>query len=162
MIKYKQGDLLQAFENKEVDIIAHTCNATVGMGGGIARAIALKYPEIQVFDSTLRKQGNILGTSQPFFVDSKIVYNVYAQYYPGKTRLEFDTFEDRIKWLKQGLIWINQWNKNKTVGVPLLSSGLGCDLKRKKKLNDLEYFKKYIAPIVEETLVDMDVTVYYL
>ena len=162
MIKYKQGNLLQAFENGEVDFIAHTCNATVGMGGGIARKIALKYPKIQVFDSILRKQGNILGTSQPFFVDNKIIYNVYAQYYPGKTRLEFDTFEDRIKWLEQGLIWINQWNKNKTIGVPLLSSGLGCDTKRKKGLSDLEYFQKYIASIVEKCLSDVDVTVYYL
>ena len=162
MVRYKQGDLLQAFEKGEIDIIAHTCNATVGMGGGIARGIALKYPEIQVFDSILRKQGNILGTSQPFFVGNKIIYNVYAQYYPGKTRLEFDTFEDRIKWLKQCLIWINKWNKDKMIGVPLLSSGLGCDTKRKKGLSDLDYFKKYIAPIVEKCLDNVDVTVYYL
>lgn len=162
MIKYKQGDLLQAFENGEIDIIGHTCNATVGMGAGIARAIALKYPEIQVFDSKLRKQGNILGTSQPFFTNNKLIYNIYAQYYPGKPCLEFDTFENRITWLEKGLTFINSFNKDKFVGIPLLSSGLGCERKRKVGLNDSEYFKKYIAPIVEKCLDDVNVTVYYL
>lgn len=161
-MEYKKGDLLQAFENGEVDMIAHTCNATVGMGAGIARAIALKYPEIQVFDSKLRKQGNIIGTSQPFFINGKLIYNIYAQYYPGKPCLEFDTFENRITWLEEGLLWINQWNKGKSIFLPLLSSGLGCDSERKKGLNDLEYFIKYIEPVVEECLIDMSVTVYYL
>ena len=48
------------------------------------------------------------------------------------------------------------------LGIPLISSGLAADKQLKGTMTDLEYFKKYIGPIVEEELKDLDVTVYYL
>lgn len=54
MIKYKQGDLIEAFEKGEINIIAHQTNCTVGMGAGIAKKITDKYPELNKLDKEHR------------------------------------------------------------------------------------------------------------
>lgn len=98
---------------------------------------------------------------------------MYSQYYPGSPKentTHFDTFMQRCAWLKQCLsdlksysdYLISVYNKEVKIGLPLIASGLAADKKLKGDMTDLEYFKKYIAPIVEEELKDLDVTVYYL
>jgi hypothetical protein len=80
----------------------------------------------------------------------------------------FDTFENRCYALRCALKEAaNMIDKSYKIGLPLIASGLAADKELKYKyalaINpDLQYFKKYIAPIVEEEFKDLDVTVYYL
>ena len=79
--KVIEGDLLQALENKDIDILAHQCNVKLGMGGGIAYQIAKKYPNLEEIDSLLRnsKGTDLLGTSYLYIFDGGIIANVYSQ-----------------------------------------------------------------------------------
>lgn len=43
MIVYKQGDILESQESH----IAHGCNCSGGFGSGMAKAIALRYPQVK-------------------------------------------------------------------------------------------------------------------
>lgn len=179
MLKYKQGDLLEAFENSEVNVIAHQCNCTVGMGAGIAKKIAEKYPIVDMLDKGYRK--NEIGTALYIELgNDQHIFNLYAQYYPGQpTNKKFinnkpfifntfdeyiiDNFTQRLEWLKMSLKSFSSYLQSQDkIGLCLLSSGLAADKKLKSSMTDLEYFKTYIASIVEEELKDFDVTVYYL
>lgn len=169
MIKYKQGDLLQAFENREIDTFIIQENCTVGMGAGISKSVINKYPEIRKYNLEQLKIAKIapkdvLGLLVPYMLnDKRFIYGVYSQYFPGSPRTEFDTFEQRINWLEKGFDTFNRTNYNNIkLGLPLISSGLAACKVKKAGLTDLDYFKKYIAPIVKKYLNDVDVTIYYL
>ena len=49
---------------------------------------------------------------------------------------------------------------NYRIGIPLIGSGLGADLGLKKDMTDLEYFKQYIAPTLDE--LGLNFIAYYL
>lgn len=84
-----------------------------------------------------------------------------------------DNFMNRLNWLKTSLtLMSNDLPFNHTneltgedsikIGIPLLASGLASQKDLKKNLTDLEYFKMYIAPVVQDTLGGYSITVYYL
>ncbi len=161
-MKYIQGDLLKAFENKEVDCILHSCNLTIGMGAGIAKAIAEKYPMIVEYDKFIRNKAtytpeSLLGI--PFGKDG--IYNLYIQYFSGGSKEGFDTTKQRFYWLSKALTQINKLEKGKTVGIPLLLSGLAKD-KSKPYTSDLNYFQNYIEVMVKDHLTDCTPVIYYL
>ena len=166
MIQYKQGDLLQAFENKEVNLIAHQENCVTKYFAGVAKLIHDKYPE------TIDKiEHRFFGDFSSNYTKHGIILNLYSQYYPGspnstifvKDKYELiDNYNNRITALEECLWKVRQYFSDKKIGLPLLASGLASCKGRKTSLSDLEYFKKYIAPIVEKCLDDVDVTVYYL
>lgn len=165
MIKYKQGDLLKAFENGEVNLIAHQENCvSKGNYAGIAKIIHNKYPETVDIS---RFFGDIII----HHVQHGIIVNLYSQYYPGspnstvfvKDKYELiDNYYNRIIALEECLWKIRMYFSDKKIGLPLLASGLAACKGRKTSLSDLDYFKKYITPTVEKCLDDMNVTVYYL
>ena len=166
MIKYKQGDLLQAFENGEVNLIAHQENCVSTNYLGIAKLIHEKYP------ITLEGK-RIFGEYSVHYVNPKnnnVVMNMYSQYYPGSPSTKtfnkngyetVDSFQTRITALKNCLEIIQYGFNDYKVGLCLVASGL-AKVKEKPHASDLDYFKKYIAPIVEKCLDDVDVTIYYL
>lgn len=199
MIQYKQGDLLEAFNKGEVNTIIHQCNCTVGMGAGIAKLLASAYEGLRDFDKSTRKHyiddiksPNLLIASHTAFQvhsvnevahkDKKRILNVYSQFYPGPPRKDeemFDTFDNRIAWLKRALIDIYNYmlvgSYSVNIGIPLIASGLAADKNKKlqikqnnKGLTDKEvsfyYFKKYIEPLFKDIsdLKNASVTVYYL
>lgn len=164
MITYKQGDLLQAFENGEVNLIAHQENCVSKNYAGIAKLIHDKYPETIDLN-------RFFGDITIHHVQHGIVINMFSQYYPGspnntvfvKDKYELvDNFYNRIIALEECLWKIRMYFPDKKMGLPLLASGLAAHKIYKQNKSDLEYFKQFIAPIVEKCLVDMDVIVYYL
>ena len=50
-LKHAKGNLLDLAEAGEFDIIIHGCNCFNTMGGGIAREIRERYPEVSTVDS---------------------------------------------------------------------------------------------------------------
>ena len=172
-MKYVNKDLIQAFEDGDCNVILHQCNCTKGMGAGIAKKIAEKYPLVGFLDYGLIKTKHLIGNCYAVNVGIGYIINLYSQYYvvsPSNTPLPiekevlYDNFQQRIKWLRNSLqMYRNEYFEEKDViGLPLIASGLASDKKLKGDMTDLDYFKKYIAPIIEEELKDLDVTVYYI
>lgn len=95
-VKIVEGDLLDAFDRGEVNVIAHVTNCMGVMGSGIARSIKLRYPlvykEYQQHLDASRKwvggpEGTINYTNLGYHQDGwryKKVYNLYAQYNYGR------------------------------------------------------------------------------
>lgn len=159
-MKYKQGNILEAFEKGEINTILHQTNICCGMKAGIAKQIAKKYPIVEILDRGFRNK-DVLGSILLVNVGNGYIGNLYAQintYYS-----EIETFEQRCELLASALIEFKDlyYEEGKDfVGVPLVASGLAADPALKKGMTDLEYFKKYIAPIFESEF--SNVTVYYL
>ena len=164
MITYKNVSILDAFQSGEINTILHQTNTCCGMGAGIAAVLAKKYPILRDSDKNYRSvvfnpEGSILVNE----VENKRIINLYAQknvfMSPG------DEFETREGWLRNCLFQVKQLlikDPTLKVGVPLIASGLGADRYRKLNKTDKEYFEHYIAPIIEEELSGIPITVYYL
>ena len=90
MIKIIDGDILQASE----DIICHSCNCQGVMGGGVAKQIKEKYPDIyrqykKLCDRTESKE--LLGSVQLIGCDDgKIIANLFGQYKYGTDKQQTD------------------------------------------------------------------------
>ena len=89
MIKTIDCNLLEA----DVDVIAHCANCFCTMGGGVAYAIAVEYPEaVEADDLTKKGDGKKLGTVSLAVVKDptkhknqniKAIANIYGQYGMG-------------------------------------------------------------------------------
>ena len=66
-----------------------------------------------------------------------------------------NNLENRLCMFKKSLIYmlgkVTEWGYSK-VGLPLCHSGLAADKQLKGNKTDLEYFKEYILPTIEEVL----------
>ena len=169
MIEYIKGDLIKAFKENEKAVLVHQCNLTVGMGAGIAKVIADNFPEIlepdiKIRTKALERPEQCLGNTVLYHLGGqKVIANVYSQYFPGNPNKVFDTFEQRLHWLKLALekfVYIYA-DSGITFYMPLIASGLAKQ-QNKKCYSDFDYFKKFIAPTIEEELKDFNVKVYYL
>ena len=165
MLKYKQGDLLKAFEEGEVNVLLHQENCEgLGYFAGFAKALHKKYPDLTKLQQEYCKK-DVFGTICVYDLkDNKYIVNLYAQKYRGSPNNSNDTIALRFEALRQCLKEVSKQVKNESfeIGLPLIASGLAASKQLKGTMTDLEYFKKYVAPIVEEGLKDLDVTIYYL
>jgi hypothetical protein len=169
MLKYKQGDLIEAFEDGDCKTLLHQENCESKYYAGFAKKIHDKYKT----EHYIRCFGNIdihliIGDYK------RTIISLYSQYYRGQPSDKLfkdysgyemqDNFYNRTIALKNSLLQFKHRSKlyDSKIGIPLIASGLAADKRLKGTMTDLEYFKKYIAPIVEEELKDLDVTVYYL
>ena len=50
MMKTIKGDLIKLAEEGKFDVIIHGCNCFHAMGGGIAKQLADKYPQVEEVD----------------------------------------------------------------------------------------------------------------
>lgn len=185
MITYKQADIIKEFkECPDYPILAHQANC-FKMGSGVAAAILKEWPDAQLKESNwpIKRFGN----NEYHYPKINHVYkkgmivNMCSQFYPGPCAPSdnIDNFETRRKALEQCLYDLrntyelqNYDAKTKPqdmffpfpakILMPLVASGLAADKAMKKNMTDLEYFKLYIAPVIEEILKDIDVTVCYL
>jgi O-acetyl-ADP-ribose deacetylase (regulator of RNase III) len=100
MLKHTKGNLLDLAEAGEFDIVVQGCNCFNTMGGGIAREIRERYPEVAEVDAkTVRGDYNKLGnwTAETIIDDNFrfIVINAYTQYNmsTGEDVFEYTAFE---------------------------------------------------------------------
>ena len=129
-----KGNLLDAFDRGDVDIIAHQCNCFCNMGSGIAPQIAKRYPSARAADNaTIKGDSDKLGTFTRAIIsrnvngetiDEGIVYNLYGQYGYGGNGIN-----TKYESLKQAMQKMQQQLKNENdegiIGLPLIGCGLG-------------------------------------
>lgn len=172
-MKYNQKDAIEAFENNEINVCLSQSNCEgLNYFAGFAKKLHQKYPELTKMHQEHCKNEDVFGTIRVYqFAPTKGIINLYSQKYRGSPNNSDDNIDLRIEALHICLKEVNNQLKGLkeeysekllSVGLPLIASGLAADKQRKGTMTDLEYFKKYIAPIVEEELKDLDVTVYYL
>lgn len=160
VINIKQGDLIDLFKNGEFDIIGHCCNCIGIMGAGIARSLAQEFPQIDLEVNGVGQAVKLFGTYEYFDTEFGHIINMYSQFNVGKcTQVRIDSFEVRLGALENCLHAINDNNKGKSIGLPLIASGLA---RKKSDLPDLSYFHYFILPSVKKCLKDMKVTIVYL
>jgi len=145
MIKIVDGDILQASEN----IIAHQVNCMGVMGGGIAKQIREKYPN--VFDQYrkffVNNKFTALGKCQIVKTeDNKYIANLFGQnkYGRDKQYTDYDALKDSLFSLK-----VSAKDHNMSIAIPF---NIGCGLAG----GDWDIVYK----MIEEVFHDYDVTLY--
>ena len=123
-VKTVNGDLLDATET----YIAHQCNCISTNAKTLAELIFNKYPDsnsyskrINGMKSTYGKPGTIeiFGNTGPYII------NMYAQYYPAKSKYPNDSMNKRIEWFKECLNHISQI-KNTHTHTIAMPYNIGC------------------------------------
>jgi O-acetyl-ADP-ribose deacetylase (regulator of RNase III) len=146
MLKHAKGNLLDLAERGEFDIIVQGCNCFNAMGGGIAKEIRARYPEVAAVDAkTQRGDYNKLGnwTSELVIRNNGTsvfqVINAYTQYGVSNTK---DVFE----YLAFGLILqkLSHQFEDKRIGLPYIGMGLAGG-KKETILPMIEYFGEELA-----------------
>ena len=125
-----KGNLLDAFDRGDVDVIAHQCNCFCNMGSGIAPQIAKRYPNAYRADlNTTQGDASKLGTFTKVYVNhghSKgLVYNLYGQYrYGGQSmQTNYYALKRALNAMQKDL---NDLDKgDRIIGLPLIGCGLG-------------------------------------
>lgn len=86
MITIRQNsDIFKAFENNEIQHLAHGANCWSTMGAGIAGMIRSRYPEAFQADCEyeLNPEQRIGRFSSAVLNDGSVIHNLYTQFYPG-------------------------------------------------------------------------------
>lgn len=130
MLKHAKGNLLDLAEAGEFDIVVQGCNCFNTMGGGIAREIRHRYPEVALEDSkTIRGDYTKLGTWTVGYAwynthkgddsDNFIIINAYTQYNmsTGEDVFEYNAFLLILQKLAHEF-------KGKRIGFPYIGMGL--------------------------------------
>lgn len=130
MITYKLGNLIEAAQTGEVDVIAHCCNCFCTMGSGIAPQIKKAFPEAYEVDcETVKGSDYKLGSYS--VATHKIantgnelkIFNLYGQFgywgrSEGKIDIDYYALSCAMKQMSDLL------PANSKIGLPLLGAGL--------------------------------------
>jgi len=124
MIKYVNGDLIQAFEDGKVTMIAHGCNCVGGFGSGVAGQIAKRYPLVRDKYKQLHKEGGTkLGFFQTLYIPEKgwiINCGTQKNYLPRNVRnADYDAIKKTME-----LLYSFSGNFNTTPAIPKIGCGL--------------------------------------
>lgn len=147
MIIYTKGDIITALETGEIDVLAHACNMCAGLGAGIAKQIATKFPNVDEFDKNCINSKTFPISELIEVFENKYVCNMYVMTYPGKSMYSNDTFLIRMQRVYQCLEKLSKTNLK--IGMPLILSDLGRAADFGKHLTPFAYFAQYIAPHIE-------------
>lgn len=141
---HKTGNLLDLAEAGEFDIIVQGCNCFNTMGGGIAREIAQRYPNVAEADAvTSRGDYTKLGNWTTGAVVKEeaafVVINAYTQFNmsTGGDVFEYTAFDMILQKL-------SHLHGTKRFGLPYIGMGLAngdADV----IMNQIEYFAEQVA-----------------
>lgn len=150
-IVIKQGNLIAAAENGDIDVLVHGCNCFCVMGAGIARAIKEQYPNAYYIDQqTARGDVNKLGTINGVFYTTSLgntlaIVNAYTQFSFGHDQVHADYTA-----IRNCMMEIKKKFSGRRIGLPMIGCGLaGGDW-------------NIVSVIIDEELGDEDVTIMYL
>jgi len=123
-IKHTKGNLLDLAEAGEFDIVVQGCNCFNTMGGGIAREIRERYPQLaEVDNETMRGDYKKLGTWTCDTAGNNLyeflIINAYTQYdmSKGEDVFEYTAFELILQKLCHAY-------GDKRIGLPYIGMGL--------------------------------------
>jgi O-acetyl-ADP-ribose deacetylase (regulator of RNase III) len=122
MLKHKKGNLLDLAEAGEFDVVVQGCNCFNTMGGGIAREIRERYPNVAYVDMQTNKGDyHKLGnwTWDLAGPNEYILINAYTQY-------NMSTGEDVFEYVAFDLILqkLLYTHGTKRIGFPFIGMGL--------------------------------------
>lgn len=142
-MKEIEGNLLDLFDQKQFDLIAHQANCFHTMGAGIAAQIKQRYPEAYAADLTTNYGDFMkLGTWSSAHIKQGSILNIYS---------EFDFPQNRLHTIYDALglafMKINRVFKGDHIGLPLIGCGIAG--------GEWE-FVKYL---IDTRLKDMQVTI---
>jgi O-acetyl-ADP-ribose deacetylase (regulator of RNase III) len=161
-MKIVSGDLIKLAEEGQFDFIVHGCNCFCVMGGGIARQLADKYPQVSQADHCTKagdmvKLGNY--TSAKILTEDNIVFyviNAYTQYKPS---YKYDVFEyvEFKNFLSKftSFLWYHTSDhiRKCRIGFPMIGAGLaGGDWSR--ILPMIEDFANQVEEYADVTIVE--------
>jgi O-acetyl-ADP-ribose deacetylase (regulator of RNase III) len=121
MIKYITANLVELALKGEYDVILHGCNCMCNMGKGIAKQIAVAFPNACKADRET-KSGDVykLG-SYSYYYDKSLrikIVNLYTQYDKGPN-FEYAAFGLAIRNLVETL------DGDEKIAMPMIGAGLG-------------------------------------
>ena len=134
MLKYKVKSLVSAYQDGDVNAIAHQANCFCAMGAGIAPVLARAIPPLQAIDSLTDKgDRNKMGkftayrttmragtdTEEPLWA-----YNLYGQYNPGMNTA-YDSLGSALRGMSIDLYSMGGNPETIKVGFPKLGCGIG-------------------------------------
>ena len=125
MITEIKGDIIKLAKQGKFDAIAHGCNCKRNFGAGVAKQIAIAFPEMSELDRST--DFNIMGMIDYTNV-SKYGFtgiNCYTQFGYGKPFTNpNDTHEDRYLAIERCFKSINSEFRKMKIGIPLIGCGL--------------------------------------
>lgn len=133
-IKYKKGNLVDAFINNEINILIHQANCQNCMSSGVAKEIKTRLPEMFQADcGTIKGHIGKLGSYSYAVFDSgndlpKYGFNLYGQYRYGteKQHTDYAAIEKGLKSIRKHLNLIAPDDLSDIkIGLPRLGCGLG-------------------------------------
>lgn len=125
-MKTVRGDLIVLTEAGHFDVAIHGANCLCVMGAGIARQIAMRWPEVARVDQLTSKRPEKLGGVSMVRIERGpaqfTVFNAYTQIRPGK--------DARIDAIRQAFQRIAQWcrlvpKSPPRIAYPMIGCGLG-------------------------------------
>ena len=148
-MKIIKGNLLDLADQGKFDVIIHGCNCFNAMGGGIARQIAERYPEVEAADNLTEKGSKkklgttdvvvvtrpfkFLGITIPLLSKSFVVFNAYTQYNPGAD-FNYEAIRDCFRLIKDSISGIGM-----KIAYPMIGAGIaGGDWNVISKIIDQE------------------------
>ena len=159
-MKTIKGDLIKLAEEGKFDVIIHGCNCFHAMGGGIAKQLADKYPQVEEVDrQTTFGDRNKLGSYSLEHAlnvndDVFVILNAYTQYKwsSGSDVFEYDAFQKFLNVISPYIQSYNGGGKI-NIGFPQIGAGLaGGDWSRISKM--IEKFSEDVASHADVTVVE--------
>lgn len=156
-MKTIKGDLIKLAEEGEFDMIVQGCNCFHCMGGGIAKQLADKYPQVLEADKCTVYGGAIkLGKWTEAIVEVNdnvfTVVNAYTQYKwsSGSDVFEYEAFQQFLKLFTESVLYCPSRIK---IGFPQIGAGLaGGDWNRISKM--IEQFAEDVKDYADVTVVE--------
>lgn len=112
-----EGNVIETFKAKKIDVLAHCSNCFCNMGSGIAKAIREEFPPAYAADmATLPGNINKLGTFSKGKIGDQYIANIYGQYEygRGKRQLSYDSLD---KALREVALFMDS-QRLKSIGIP--------------------------------------------
>ncbi len=115
-----KGSILDAKE----DFICHQCNCVSKTSAGLAFLLFQRYPEAN--DYLRRSKPSVPGTVALHSLGEQSIFNLFAQYNPGRSRGVLDSRELRLEWFSACLDkCLELAPAGSTYALPY---GIGCGL----------------------------------
>lgn len=134
MIVYRNGDIVEAFKNNEIDVLVHGVNCQGKMNSGIAKQIRAEYPKVFTEYSFFVTAANgfrdceehideskLLGKNQLVKIKQSYIINAFTQSNYGYNGNKFCSYDAIDSCMKALLITTNDC----VVGMPKIGAGVG-------------------------------------
>jgi len=106
-IEIINGDLLDAFDRGDINVIGHVVNCQHKMNSGIAKSIRERYPKVYTqYMSTRSVLGNCGIVALSDSLSSTVACNLYAQEYygyDGKRYLNYAALSESLRLMSESL-----------------------------------------------------------